>query len=470
MFSAASAAPSPHVTTAYSGCRWDEVPTQTDQFSVPMAMREVMATREVRHGFPAIAAVIQFLAAGVSQAVLTTPKSARLIYLMRRIIDSLVSVGYAAIYLDRTTHQLDVVSPWLYLAVTPSEYETITGIKPPAVGKTRAGLSELVESHVAYFPNENQADKHFHSKFGTPIVFVGDWHPDHGVPTTPCHAAYNSFETRKNIVTAAKVTAARSMQPATGFVMTQPIGGVASALNSINSVTGAIGPTEVLTAYGQQVTNIRERQRAELEQTLDELRMHAVEGDLADQLSAVVARGGDGHMAWVPPPVISSLDVGNQIDMMVGEVAIGYQIPPDALNLKSALEKTAHTSLREAHKTFLTISSMANQVQTIIDLSCEVAAGSTGKDSLRLPEGRLEQVVPPEILMEMNDIFAPEGRKRMFSQAIRVTPDFIDPLHLKEREWDRMIEATQIRADQALEAAQIKSAEAERAAKRQKVK
>jgi len=451
-----SAEPAPsHVTTAYSGCKWTDVPTQGDRFSVRQAMRELMATREVRHGFPGMAAIIQFLSVGVSQSVLTKPKSSRLIYLMRRIVDSLVTVGYVAIYLDRRTEQLDVVSPYIYLAVTPREYETINGgEKRPAVGRVRSEMRDvLVESHVAFFPNDEEAEEHFHPKFGTPIVFVGDWHPEHGIPTTPCHAAYNSFETRKNIVAAAKVTAARNMQPATGLVMQQQPAGLGATMQAINSVTGAIGPTDVLNAYGQQLSSLHQHARDEMEKTVDELRMRAVDGELADQLSAVITRGGDGHMAWVPPTRISELNVDDALDALLNELGIGYQVPADALNLKSALEKSAHMSMREAHKTCLSISSMANIVQMIIDISTEVALRSTGGKKLHLPEGRLQPVVPPEILLEVNNVLSKDGRKRLFADALRVEEDLIDGDHLKEREWQSMMEMTEVR---------------ERAAKRQR--
>jgi hypothetical protein len=311
----------------------------------------------------------------------------------------------------------------------------------------------LVESHVAFFPNDEEAKEHFHPKFGTPIVFVGDWHPEHGIPTTPCHAAYNSFETRKNIVAAAKVTAARNMQPATGLVMQQQPAGLGATMQAINSVTGAIGPTDVLNAYGQQLSSLHQHARDEMEKTVDELRMRAVDGELADQLSAVITRGGDGHMAWVPPTRISELNVDDALDALLNELGIGYQVPADALNLKSALEKSAHMSMREAHKTCLSISSMANIVQMIIDISSEVALRSTGGKKLHLPEGRLQPVVPPEILLEVNNVLSKNGRKRLFADALRVEEDLIDGDHLKEREWQSMMEMTEVR---------------ERAAKRQR--
>jgi hypothetical protein len=457
-----------HVTSAYSGCRWEEIPLHVDHFDVRRALRELYATRLVRYDFPCIAAIIHFFYINVTQSVLTAPNSARLIYLVRGIIDSLVTVGYVAIYLDRTTHQLDVVSPFVYLAVTPHEYKLITGHRPRYQGSVRRDLPDLIESHVAYFPDESEEERFFDSKFGSPIVFVGDWRPDHGVPTTPCHAAFNSYETRKNLVSATKVTASRNAQPATGWVMQQPIGGMAGALNSINSITGAIRPNDVLDAYGQQVSSIRERQRADIELSREELRAHTVSGDLVDEISAIIQPGGEGHMAWTPQPAISGLDIGNQFDMMVAEVAIGYQIPPDALLLRAALEKAAKTSMREAHKNYTCISSMLNHVQMIVDQCRKVAELTAGKTKkLLLPEGRLKPTMPLEMLTEVNDVLSSEGRVELYADTLRVGRAMIDPQHLKEKEGEMMIEAATAKV--SFEAPPAKSAKpAEPVSKRQR--
>jgi hypothetical protein len=74
-----------------------------------------------------------------------------------------------------------------------------------------------------------------------------------------------------------------------------------------------------------------------------------------------------------------------------------------------------------------------------------VATRSTDGKRLHLPSGRLQPVVPPEILLEVNDVLSKDGRKRLFADALRVEEYLIDGDHLKEREWQNAMEMTEVR-------------------------
>lgn len=365
--------------------------------------------------------------------------------LVREIIESLVEVGYVAVFVDKERNRLGVVPCTIYAALKEREYIAVTAERWPREHKVRRENRRLCQTHFPYFFDSDEAEAYFHPKFGYPIVFMGDWIPDHGVPTTPCHFAAVSLSTRENLINATRVSAARSMQPATGYVMTTPVGGIGSILNSINSVTGAVGANDVLRVFDEQSKRTHEERQSLLEKSADRLLSYSMDKTTVDQISAVIEQGGDGHMTWVPQAPITALDVNNQLDALVSEIASAYGIPPRRLNLRVVQMKSAHTSLGEAGDAFVTVSAMLSHVKSILDLTREIMTAILGADA-DFPEGNLKQSVPIEMLMELEPVLSHEGRVELYADTLRVDRSLISAQGIEEIKGQMQIQAAEVRA------------------------
>jgi hypothetical protein len=417
---------------------------------IPTAVNEIRITQLVRNYYPPIAGIVQFLSSGVTQGVLPDPDSARLIRITREIVDSFVTFGYAAIYADRRTHELDVVPPHTYVVLTMHEFMQVNGGRPPPREHIKRRNDErIIRSHVIFFPSSEHEELFFHPKFGGPLLFIGDWRPWKGIPTTPCHSAFEAMETRAALIRAAQIAARRSVQPAHGYVMSQPIGGMGSLLNSMAGLSSGIGPNDAVRLMREQTDALNEAHAEQMQKAQERLMSYSVDNLRADQISSVLEKGGDGHMAWVPRIEMRELDAGNELDLMASEVAYRYCIPPRVLNLRVVAMKSATTSIGDAAMGFNAISNTLCHTKHALDISRDLAVQID--DRIIVPVGELKSTLSFELIAAIEPVLSHKGRRQLYAETLRVQDDFISEQSIEEIKGQYLVKVAAERSKRAAE-------------------
>lgn len=412
---------------------------------VKLAIREVYITQEVRNYYPPIAGIINYLACGVTQGVPAEPDYARLVLLSRQIIDSLITFGYVALYLDRFTNEIGVVPPFCYLAITAEEYRQITGRKTlPREHVKRRNDKRIIRTHIVYFPSSEDEERFFHPTIGAPLLFMGDWMPIMGIPTTPCHGAVDAMKVRHALIKATYITAIRSGQPPQGYVMTMPVGGIGGIINSLSDINGAVGTSDVLRHYDDQADALQDRNRDVNDKARERLLSYSLDGVSASEISSLLEPGGTGQVSWAPRVEPRELDVSQITDVLASEIATLHGVPPRRLNLRIVAIRTSHTSLGDAAMGFEAISSMRCHTQNAIDIFRELVA--LIEPGIQLLKGDLKPNVPPEMMVAVEPVLSGEGRRTLYAEMMRVPKSYISSRNIEEIKGEYLVEVAKQRS------------------------
>lgn len=305
-----------------------------------------------------------------------------------------------------------------------------TGDDPPT---EHIGRANVKQTHYPYFFDFSEGESYFHTKYGYPIVFIGEWPPDHGMPTTPCSRAYDNLLVRNSIIEATRIAAIRCAQPPTGFVMTQQMGGMAHVLRRLeDGVTSSVGPAEVLSVAEQIEGNRYETHQAMAEDTTDRMYTHK-KNVSAEHLAAQIWSGGEGNMSWTPPAQPAAFDIGKLDDLICG-VAAQYGVPARAFQVTRTSGNTA--SLEEANGVHWMITSHLTFVRQVLKTTLDVVKATVGQVADTLDPDSLQVCVPLDLLMGVEKQLSSRGRQDMFARALGVDDAMINSRSVEEIKGD----------------------------------
>jgi hypothetical protein len=434
--------------------------TPNDIINLDRAREELYRTCLVGRQYPCIQTITSFISRRVTLSVLSLSESVDLRSIVRQIIDSIITVGYVALYVNRRTGRMGVVPFTTFIAVTPREYCALTGLFiiikffyrvdsfwiffvgsfPPTEGKKRPLV--ITPSHYPYFFDYSEGESYFHPKFGYPLIFIGEWPPDHGCPTTPCSQAYDSFVVWQSIMEATRIAAVRSGQPPTGFVMTQQIGGIGRVISSLDDVTSSVGVADVLRVAEEMTGNRYNTHQAMAERTTEKMYTHQAMRDVsADEIAAKIWSGGEGNMSWTPPSQPASFDF-SKLDDLTCTVGAQYGVPARVFFLTRTSGNTA--SVEEASGVHWMVTSHLTFVKRVLQLMLESVQITTEKVVDTFDPESLQVCVPLDLLTGIEKQLSSRGRRQMYANALGVDPAMISDRSVEEIKGDLSLELARV--------------------------